>query len=219
MVSSADGKAAVGDSESALSSATDKLVLQSLRVHADAILNGAATARATGVNPTIRDQRMQDRRRLMGRPEAPIQAVLSGSGDLGADPSFLRQNSFQVVLFVSDKAPPDRVASLRSSGTEVHGVHGGAAGLIQIVETLHQKFGVRLLLLEGGPTLNSEFFHAGLIDELFTTVGPHIVAGRDLPSIVNGVAFTAKTMPALELLSAYSSPPTAEVYLHWRVRR
>lgn len=219
MVASADGKATAGTDESALSSSTDKLVLQSLRIHADAILNGAGTARTTGVNPAIRDARLQRRRQLLGRDGPPIQAVLSVSGVLPADASFLHQDAFRVVLFVNERAQAERVEALRSTGKDVRMIPDDESDLSEVVRTLRQEYGVRLLLLEGGPGLNAEFFHKRLIDEFFTTVGPHIVAGRDVPTIVEGMPFDPSSMPSLELVSAYPSAATSEVYLHWRVRR
>jgi diaminohydroxyphosphoribosylaminopyrimidine deaminase/5-amino-6-(5-phosphoribosylamino)uracil reductase len=43
--------------------------------------------------------------------------------------------------------------------------------------------GIRSLLLEGGPTLNAGFHAAGLIDELFWTVGPWLLGGEGLPML------------------------------------
>jgi riboflavin biosynthesis pyrimidine reductase len=43
--------------------------------------------------------------------------------------------------------------------------------------------GIGSVLLEGGPTLNARFHTAGLIDELFWTVGPWLLGGEGLPMI------------------------------------
>jgi 2,5-diamino-6-(ribosylamino)-4(3H)-pyrimidinone 5'-phosphate reductase len=218
MVSSADGKAASAGTEASLSSPVDKLVLQSLRVHADAILNGAATARATGVNPGIRDARLQQRRQDTGRSDPPLQCILSASASLAADAPFLRRKDFRLVIFVSEAAPAERIAALRASGSEVEILPAGPEGLHELVRRLRHTYGIRLLLLEGGPTLNSSFFHEDLVDEFFLTLGPHIVGGRDAPTTVEGDSFEPRRMPQLELLSAFPSQSTSEVYLHWRIR-
>ena len=49
-----------------------------------------------------------------------------------------------------------------------------------ILATLAAR-GVRSLLLEGGPHLNAAFLAAGLIDELYWTVGAHLLGTDALP--------------------------------------
>jgi riboflavin-specific deaminase-like protein len=220
MVMSADGKAVAGQTESALSSSTDKLVLQALRAHADAILNGAGTARSTGLNPSIADARLRSYRTdRLGLPSPPLQAVITGSGDLDAHSRFLQQNAFKVAVFVAASAGAAQLAALRSTGQDVYVFETGVNGLLEIMRVLRERHGVQRLLLEGGPTLNGELFHAALIDEMFTTVGPHVEGGRDVITTVAGEVFPSGSMPRLELVSAYPSPATSEVYLHWRVDR
>jgi 5-amino-6-(5-phosphoribosylamino)uracil reductase len=46
--------------------------------------------------------------------------------------------------------------------------------------------GVRSVLCEGGPTLNSFLFAAGLVDELFLTMNPKLVGGAAALTIVAG---------------------------------
>lgn len=218
MVASADGKAAIEGGEAALSSRADKLTLQSLRIHADAILNGASTARMTGANPRIRDPRLQRERAALGRSEPPLQVVVTEYGAIPLDALFLRSRTFQSVLFTGAATLPDQVERLRSSGRPVEVLPPGEAAMPELLARLRLRYGVKLLLLEGGPSLNASFFHAGLIDEFFLTIGPHIVAGRETLTPVEGRSFTAATMPALELISALPSKESNEIYLHWRVR-
>jgi 2,5-diamino-6-(ribosylamino)-4(3H)-pyrimidinone 5'-phosphate reductase len=220
MVMSADGKAVAGQTESALSSGADKLVLQSLRVHAGAILNGAGTARATGLNPSIGDVRLRNyRSQQLGMDSPPLQAVVSASANLDSQARFLRQDSFRVAIFVGTGAPATKVADLRNSGSDVHVTSQGPSGLSELMQVLRSQYAVRLLLVEGGPSLNAELYHAGFIDEVFITVGPHIVGGRDVLTTVTGDAFASDSMPKLELVSVYANPASSETYLHWRVDR
>jgi riboflavin-specific deaminase-like protein len=219
MVASADGKAVVEGSESALSSPTDKLVLQTLRVHADAILNGAATVRQTGASPRIRDGRLRAVRAERGHPAPPLQVVLSARGTVPPDATFLTRRDFGAVLFLGVEAEPQQVERLRQTGRPMEVLPAGDERLPELMRRLRTRYGVDLLLLEGGPTLNAACFHRGLVDEFFLTVGPHVVGGAATLTTVEGLPFDAASMPALELVSALPSPPTNEVYLHWRVRR
>ncbi|MGI8550320.1 MAG: dihydrofolate reductase family protein [Dehalococcoidia bacterium] len=216
MISSADGKAVVGSSEAALGSPTDKLVLQALRVHADAILNGSGTAQATGLSPLIRDPRLRQAREQRGKTGPPLQAIISRSGRLPLDAPFLRSRDFRSVLFVGASADPEQVAQLRRTDRSIE-VLRPEEGPEAVLRRLRLDYGIKLLLLEGGPTLNESFFRLGLIDEFFMTLAPHVVAGRDTLTVVEGQAFDKRTMPALSLITALSHCETNEVYLHWRV--
>ena len=54
MVSSVDGRAAIEGTERGLGSTTDQALMRELRVHADVVLNGASTLRASGSSPRDR---------------------------------------------------------------------------------------------------------------------------------------------------------------------
>jgi diaminohydroxyphosphoribosylaminopyrimidine deaminase/5-amino-6-(5-phosphoribosylamino)uracil reductase len=51
-----------------------------------------------------------------------------------------------------------------------------------ILDRLSER-GIGSLLLEGGPHLNAAFLAAGLIDEVYWTVGPHLLGTDALPMI------------------------------------
>ncbi len=51
-----------------------------------------------------------------------------------------------------------------------------------LVGALRER-GIGSVLLEGGPTVNARFHAAGLIDELYWTVGPWLLGGEGLPMI------------------------------------
>ena len=51
---------------------------------------------------------------------------------------------------------------------------------------LREDHGVRSVLCEGGPTLNTHLLAAGLVDELFLSVDPVLVGGEDALTIVAG---------------------------------
>jgi riboflavin biosynthesis pyrimidine reductase len=218
MVSSADGKAVAGGTESALSSPVDKLVLQTLRIHADAIVNGLGTARATGVNPSVRDAQLRGRRGQAGRLRPPLQVLITRGAGISADAPYFQSRDFDRVLFIAADAEPAEAETIRRSGTSVELVPQGYAGITAMLKSLRDRYAVRLLLLEGGPELNASFFHAQAVDEFFLTLGPHIVGGRSTITPVEGDAFLPESMPRLELVSARPHEQTSEVYLHWRVR-
>ncbi len=81
---------------------------------------------------------------------------------------------------------PARISSARPT-------HGRArAGCL---ERLAER-GVASVLLEGGPHLNASFAAERLLDELYWTIGPHIVGSDALPMIAPFAGDDAEPWPA-----------------------
>lgn len=74
--------------------------------------------------------------------------------------------------------------------------------LAQAASVLADKFGVKRMGLVGGPTMNTGFLNAGLIDEIDLLVGPGIDGRRDQESVFEGR--TSSSPLSLKLVSAHS---------------
>ena len=79
---------------------------------------------------------------------------------------------------------------------------------------LREEHGVRSVLCEGGPTLNSHLLAAGLVDELFMTLDPMIVGGADPLTLAAGRRLPEPVRA--ELLSLYSGDDG--LFFRWRLR-
>ncbi len=219
MVMSADGKIAVDGTEQGIGSKVDQRLMRELRVNADLVLNGAETLRKSGASPRLGgDAALEALRHQRGKPRFPTATILSRSGDLPLERVFFTARDFDGLVYLSDSAPDERRRAIEATGRPVVSVPDGAevpAVLAHMRHSLHAS----VLLLEGGPTLNAQFFAVDAVDELFMTVGPVIVGGRDSLTAVEGDAFSRETMKRLALVSAISNEETDEVYLRYRVRR
>lgn len=219
MVSSVDGRAVVEGTEAGLGSDADRRLMRELRVHADVILSGAGTLRATGTSSRTGDPALEALRIERGKPPAAVAAVLSGSGDLPLDRPFFTARDFDAVVYLLDTAPPARLEALLGTGRRVVLVPA-ADELPTMLRHMRTELGAELLLVEGGPTTNGALLAAGLVDEVFLTLGPLLVGGRDARTIVQDVRETSLAAAThLELISATPNPATSEVYMHYRVRR
>jgi 2,5-diamino-6-(ribosylamino)-4(3H)-pyrimidinone 5'-phosphate reductase len=89
-----------------------------------------------------------------------------------------------------------------------------AVDLGAALAALRTEYGVRWLLGEGGPTLNHRLLVAGLVDELFLTLAPKLVAGS-APTIVTGEPFPEDAPVPLRLLTLHADGD--ELYLRYRV--
>ena len=220
MVASVDGKTVIEGSERGLGSEADRRLLRELRVHADVVLTGAGTLRASGHSPRLNDAALEALRLARGKPRLPIAATLSRSGDLPLDNRFFTASDFEAVVYLAEGAPADRAAALAAAGRPVRRVPAGAEAASMLAH-MREALDCRLLLLEGGPTLNGECFRRGLVDELFLTIGPLIVGGAGLPTAVEtpGAPPSRESARRLALLSAHRNAATSELYLRYRVAR
>lgn len=217
MVTSADGKITIEGSERGLGSPADQQLMRALRANVDAVLNGAATLRASGSSPAVDDPALVAARKARGLSAAPLGVVLTRSGDLPLDDTFFTSPAFEAVVVATDRIPSTDLDRLRSAGRAVEVIPGAdvAAGLMRL---LRQQYGVRSVLCEGGATLNGLLFDAGVVDELFLTVAPRVVGGEGplTPVMAARPPSFADTW-RLDLLSSVPNPATGEVYLRYRV--
>ncbi|OVE81380.1 hypothetical protein BVY03_04135 [bacterium K02(2017)] len=84
-----------------------------------------------------------------------------------------------------------------------------------IIEELSLR-GIKTLLIEGGGELIFSFLKAKLIHEMYITLCPKIIGGRNRPSIVTGSGFTADKLINMTLLKA--EPINDEIFLHYSVK-
>ena len=219
MVMSADGKVVIEGTERGLGSAVDQRLMRELRVHADIVLNGAGTLRASGTSSRIDVEDLERVRRERGKAPAPIAAVLSRSGDLPLQRAFFRRRDFEAIVYLSESAPAERRAAIAASGRPVQSLPAGEEAPAML-RHMRQDLGAQLLLVEGGPALNGELLRRGLVDEYFLTLSPAIVGGRGGLTAVEGPAIsTATEVRRLALLSATPNPESGEVYLRYRWSR
>ncbi|MHB8576150.1 MAG: RibD family protein [Dehalococcoidia bacterium] len=217
MVASADGKSTVDGSERGLGSASDKRMMQELRVHADAIMNGASTLRISGSTPRVLPSDLKTQRIERGLARQPIGVVVSRGGDMPLDVPFFTSREFDAVVIVTEATARERVEAIRATGRSVETVPDGPDNGIDIARVLKQKYGVRRLLCEGGPTLNAILLHAEVVDEFFLTLAPWLVGGAANLSPVEGAGYHRGTMPRLQLLQQLHDASTDELYLRYAV--
>ncbi len=219
MVCSVDGKVVIEGTEQGIGSKVDQRLMRELRVNADMVMNGASTLRVSGSTPRLGDAALEAVRLSRGLPRFPIGAVISRSGDLPLDKLFFTATDFEAIIFLSEQAAPGRRADIVATGRRVIDVPAGnEAGAALAFQ--RRELGIRVLLVEGGPTFNAQLFQLDAVDEIFQTIGPVIVGGKDTITSVEGdSAFTRETVRRLDLLSAVANEETSEVYLRYRVQR
>jgi riboflavin biosynthesis pyrimidine reductase len=184
MITSLDGRATLAGRTAKLGNAGDRQLFHALRARADAVMAGAQTFRIERYGPIVRDPDLLAERAARGLDAQPLAVTVSRSLSLDPDlPILADPGSHLVILTPSDgEIPPcpARVSYLR--GPEIG----------PLLRRLADEFGVRSLVTEGGPTLNSELLRSGLIDDLFLSTAPVLLGGPDPLTIVDGPAVATR---------------------------
>lgn len=213
MVMSVDGQVRIGETERGLGSETDQRLMRELRTHADIVLNGANTLRASGTDSRLDDPRLEELRLSRGQSRLPLAAVVSRSGDLPLDNDFFTATDFTAVVYLSERAPVDRRRSIESTGCSVVVVPDGDE-FPAMLRHMRTDLDVHLLLVEGGPAINGELFELGAVDELFLSIGAVVVNGEDSFGPVRSSSHPALTR--LRLVEVSTDGEHGEVYLRYQ---
>jgi riboflavin-specific deaminase-like protein len=213
MVATVDGKATIDGRARPIGSDLDHLLMRRIRANVDAVMSGAGTLRAEGLDLSVPED-LVPARRERGLSGQPLAVILTGSGVLPPERGIFRSDQ-TVVVFISDETPGERVLEL-SRLAAVRQVPGGRHPDVRaVMQVLTREFGVRRLACEGGPTLNFPLIVEGIADELFLTVAPRIAGGAASLTIVAGHELPIPDIPRLELVSTHLA--ASELFLRYRL--
>ena len=215
MVSTVDGRATIAGRSGSLGNRADRALFHGLRGAVDAVMAGAGTVTTERYGRIIRERSQRELRVRRGLAAEPIACVVSGELSLPEGIPLLAEPAAEVVILTASQA------SLPASGARIEYVRAEREGAIDLPEALrelHDRFGVRTLLCEGGPHLNSQLLAAGLVDELFLSLSAKLAGDEagGLPPlrIIAGEDFDPPI--ELELLGARESD--SELFLSYGVR-
>jgi 5-amino-6-(5-phosphoribosylamino)uracil reductase len=212
---SLDGKIAdAARSPARFGSPVDKSHLETQIATVDAVLFGAGTLRAYGTTLRITSPERLQQRALQQKPAQPLQILCSGTGKIDSRLPFFNQSVPRWLLTTATGALP----WLNHSGFEQILIAEASLGEIDWVTALEQLFkvGIHRVAVLGGGELVASLLAANLIDDLWLTLCPLLLGGRNAPTPVEGFGFSEALAPRLELLTVQSQGN--EVFLHYRIR-
>lgn len=153
-----------------------EILLHNTRAEYDAIMVGANTIRIDNSFLTVRY--------VTGK--SPLRVIPCSMADIPLDANVLGPDA-PTVIAVAESAPQDRVDAIKKKGVNVVVAGKTHVELPLLMKILREKFGVKKLMIEGGPTLNWHMLHDRLVDEIRLIHLPFIVGGSDTPSLVGGM--------------------------------
>jgi 2,5-diamino-6-(ribosylamino)-4(3H)-pyrimidinone 5'-phosphate reductase len=200
MAMTADGKITSADREyPRFTSDRDRKTMDRLRAEADAVVVGAGTLRADDPPLHVRDVEMKAYRDSLGKSAPPLRVVVTSSGSIEQSRRFFSddEGGERIVATVED-LDAEQLAALQARA-EVWQLGREEVNLALLLERLGDR-GVRRVLLEGGGELNWRFVRDGLADELYLTIAPALLGGREAPTLLEGSGFPMESQRRLRLL-------------------
>ena len=176
MVTSVDGRAQLQGTAEGLGSRADRALMRHYRAAFDAVGSGVGTLRATGVWLRVGDQ-LEERRAADGRQPNPTGVVIAGVDPISTDARWFAGDEPR-ILAVGRTNPMDDVPP----GTELLRAPTDRPEPRWLLDRLAER-GIGSLLLEGGPRVNAAFLAAGCLDEVYWTVGAHLIGSDALAMI------------------------------------
>jgi len=226
---SADGKIAdVKRSPARFSSQRDRFHLEQQIAAADATIFGAGTLRAYGTTLSVSHPKLLQRRIQNAQTSQPIQILASASANIDPQWRFFRQPIPRWLLTSTTGAKHWQGRSefeqivigeqLPLTNYQLP-VTSGQLPTIDWRFALQQLFslGIKRLAVLGGGELVAAMLAVDLIDQIWLTVCPLLLGGKNAPTPVAGMGFPENLAPRLELLSAQTAGQ--EVFLHYRLQR
>lgn len=176
MVTSIDGRAQLDGTAEGLGSRTDRRLMRLYRAAFDAVGSGVGTLRATGIWLRVGTD-LEERRRAAGRSPNPIGVVIAGEDPIPTDARWFEGDEERILVVGAGNELAEAPA-----GTAVLRAPDRRPRPGWVLARLAER-GIRSLLLEGGPHLNAAFLAEDLIDEVYWTVGAHLLGTDALPMI------------------------------------
>ena len=178
---SLDGKLATRTGHSQwISGEASRRRVHRLRARVDAILVGSGTVKAD--DPRLTAREVSIRRRAMrvvldGRLRIPPKCQLVDSA----------REIPTLVITSPGGAKTPKARRLVTKGVEVIAgrLRRGRLALDACLKALAKRDATNLLL-EGGPTILTAFFEAGLVDEALVFTSPTLIGGSGAPSVLGG---------------------------------
>ncbi len=233
MVSTLDGRASIGGRSGPIGGRADRELFHALRTVVDAVMVGSGTARAEHYGRLVREEEARALRRERGLSEEPWACIVSGRLALSAqDVPLLRDPEARVAVLTSSQASlQDSAAASAGTGADeqsdpprieaqieyIRAAREGRLDLPSAMGQLCERLGVRTVLCEGGPHLNTQLLAAGLVDEIFLSLAAKLAGGDASGEALRILAGMDLDPPVdLELLSVLEHE--SSLFLRYGVR-
>jgi riboflavin-specific deaminase-like protein len=192
----------------------DKLHLFRQRALADAVLIGHTSLKRDNVRLGLPAD-MQESRVKRGQTRCPLRVIVSNEGRVDHRLKIFQSNVSSIIIFSTKRMPRKYQRALEKRAT-LHLSNSKHVDLASILETLRNRYKVRTVACEGGPTLFRSLLEQGLIDRLNLTIAPFMFGGAKAPTLTG---LSTKFLPASVHCSLSDMRTVGdECFLTYRIR-
>lgn len=179
MMSPLDGQLVVDQWSPSTDRSSDDLVAEYDRVHDELECDAWIAGRAVGEEFADGEPHPPSDH---GEVEGPVHVARAGADDYAilidqdGKLHWTGPEAFgaPIIMVLGRDVPDAHLAELAADGISYIVAEGETIDLAAVLEILADRFGIRLLLLEGGGRTNGTFFKAGFVDEISLLLFPAI---------------------------------------------
>jgi len=160
----------------------DKLHLFRQRALADAVLVGHSTLKRDNVRLGLPQTDLCKARMKRGQTAYPVRVIVSDKGKIDSRLNVFQSDISPILIFSTRRMPWKYQKALGKKAT-LHLSKAEHVNLAAMLHTLRDKYKIRTLACEGGPTLFRSLLERGLIDRLNLTIAPYMFGGARAPTL------------------------------------
>jgi riboflavin-specific deaminase-like protein len=179
MASSADGRATVGGKSGGLGSEADRRQFAALRREVDCVLVGTGTLATERYGSIIRDPAAREERVHAGRTLEPVCCIVTRSGRLPLDIPLFHDPEQVIAVYTGSPIALEGVQADVDVDRAQHEL-----SFSSVLHDLRTRYGVRVVLCEGGPRVAGAMIAEDLVDEIFLTLAPMLVGGNGVKNVI-----------------------------------
>jgi riboflavin-specific deaminase-like protein len=151
------------------------------RALGDAVLIGHTSLKRDNVRFGLPAE-LQEARVKRGETRCPLRVIVSNEGRIDPRLNIFQSNISPIIIFSTKRMPRKYQLALEKTAT-LHLTKSKQVDLAGMLQTLRQKYKVRTVACEGGPTLFRALLEQDLVDQLNLTVEPYMFGGAKAPTL------------------------------------
>src|SRR5437773_3031574 len=160
----------------------DKLHLFRQRALADAVLIGHSTLKRDNVRLGVPQADLREARIELGQAPYPVRVIVSDKGKIDNRLNIFQSDISPIIIFSTRRMPWKYQEALEKKAT-LHLSNAEHVDLAAALHTLRDKYKIRTVACEGGPTLFRSLLERGLVDQLNLTIAPYMFGGAKAPTL------------------------------------
>src|SRR5467141_1245526 len=160
----------------------DKMHLFRQRSLGDAVLIGHSTLKQDNVRLGLPQPDLREARIARGQTPYPIRVIVSDEGKIENRLNIFQSDISPILIFSTRRMPRKYQEALGKKAT-LHLSKAEHVNLAAMLHTLRDKYKIRTIACEGGPTLFRSLLERGLVDRLNLTIAPYMFGGARAPTL------------------------------------